>query len=251
VVFDNVGVLLSEGYMKRLLWQLKLLRLQGSIPFRSGSAVRSWVSVIVVINPRKTSITVNVTSDIHKQVDLVDFQIGLPSSKWELMELTRRFGSALVNDNVYKWAKLGMLDFISHATRDALKRPTTHISSESVTCSMKFRTLIPELDITGELILKGVNFILDRVEFTTHQSFMAWFLARLGYELTIMEYRSREWRVLGSLSSFRAVTIAPVRKLGVASIVLKEAVCVPLISLTQSVVRGLQLLELLERRGRK
>lgn len=246
MVFDNVGVLLSEGCMKRLLWQLKLLRLQGSIPFRNGSAVRSWVSVTVVINPYKTSITVNMTSGIYKQVDLVDFQIGLPGSKWELIELTRRFGSVLASDNVCKWAKLGMLDFISHTTRDALKQPTTHISSESVTCSMKFRTLIPELDITGELILKGVNFTLDMVEFATHQSFMAWFLARLGYELAVMEYRTWGWKVLGPFSSFRTITVAPDRKLGVASIVLKEAVYVPLVSLTRSVVRGLQLLELLK-----
>ncbi|RLI16771.1 hypothetical protein DRO41_00690 [Candidatus Bathyarchaeota archaeon] len=237
--------------MKRLFWQLKLLRLQGSIPFRSGSAVRSWVSVTAVINPHKTSITVSMTSGIHKQVDLEDFQIGLPDSKWELMEFTRRFGSVLASDNVCKWAKLGMLDFISHATRDALKQPTTHTSSENVTCLMKFRTLIPELDITGELMLKGVNFILDMVEFATHQSFMAWFLTRLGYELVVMELRSWRWKVLGPFGSFRAVTVAPDRKLGVASIVLKEAVYVPLVSLTRSVVRGLQLLELLEQRGWK
>lgn len=235
--------------MKCLLWQLKLLRLQGYIPFRSGSAVRSWVSVAAVINPYKTSITVNMTSGIHKQVDLTDFQIGLPDSKWELIELARRFGSALASDSVCKWAKLGMLDFISHAARDALKQPTTHSSSENVTCLMKFRTLIPELDITGELMLKDVNFILDMVEFAAHRSFMAWFLAHLGYRLVVMECRSRGWKVLGPLSSFRTVTAVPGRKLGVASIVLKEAVYVPLVSLTRSVVRGLQLLELLERHG--
>ncbi|RLI43045.1 hypothetical protein DRO59_02235 [Candidatus Bathyarchaeota archaeon] len=237
--------------MKRLLWQLKLLRLQGSIPLCSGLVTRSWVSVTVVINPYKTSITVDRTSGIHKQADLVDFQIGLPDSKWGLIELTRRFGSALVSDNVCKWAKLGMLNFISHAVRDALKQPTTNTSSESVACLMKFRTLVPEFGITGELILKGVNFALDMVEFATHQSFMAWFLDRLGYELVVMECRSDGWKVLGPFGSFRTITAAPDRKLGVASIVLKEAVHVPFVSLTRSVVRGLQLLELLERRGRR
>jgi len=237
--------------MKRLLWQLKLIRLQGSAPLRGSLGVRSWVSVTAALSPHRTSITVDVTSGIHKRSDLVDFQIGLPNNRWELIELTRRFGSALASEDVYKWAKLGMLDFISRTVRDALKQPTTCTNSENVSCLMKFRTLIPELDATGELIVRGTNFVLDRVRFTTHQLFMAWFLDHLGYELVVMERRNWGWKILGPLGSFRSITAAPDRRLGVTSVVLKETVYVPHVSLTHSAVRSLQLLELFEQLGRE
>ncbi|RLI42686.1 hypothetical protein DRO59_03395 [Candidatus Bathyarchaeota archaeon] len=240
--------------MRRLPWQLKSLWLSGMIPL--DGLTTHWGNVAVMMYPHKTSITVEVTTGVYRTASLVDHWVGLPNNWRELVELKRRLGSVLTSENVRKWAKLHMLGFISRTVRDALSQPTTG-SNEDVHYSMKLHTLIPEVGVEGKLTVKdlGYGFEFEPL-FTSPQLLVAWFLARLGYELVEMvpPARSRgadnQWRCGTPLSTFRNVGALGSR-LGVASTVLEGKMYVPFLKLTKPVVQGLQTLELIDQRGRR